>query len=325
MKKKSNLWIMLIVALVLGVATFYLTQTYLENKEKEIQSAYKPNVANTKKVIVAIGKINKGDVLKGPMVAPVEYPAEFVSEGAITPSNATSYFGQVMQVPLARGQIVYRSNLGGNAVDRFSDLLKEGGTAVTLEVDAKKSNSHMLIPGDYVDILVLAQKSKIEPASLLDIKQGKIQANTKMLVPLLTKIKVLSVDRNPLVAEEEEYRIPRDKQGGIITYSYVTVGVPLNDATKLALAQDLGEIVFFLRNAKDKMRVKVRTLDGLFAIYDENEKPKRTYEYYSARTRSVVPIDNEGDVSTDLAKIISSPGLIFNKQYPVIEDKMKRK
>lgn len=312
---------MLVVALILGVATFYLTQTYLKNKEDEIKGAYKPDVAKTTQVIVAIGDINKGDILKGPMVAAVEYPAEYVSQGAISPANASSYFGQVSNVPMKRGQIIYGSNLGGSAVDRFSDLLKDGGTAVTLEVDAKKSNSHMLIPGDFVDILLLAEKSKIEPASSLDLSGGKTQVDNKMLVPLLSKVKVLSVDRNPLVAKEEEYRIPVDSQGQIPTYSYVTVGVPINDATKLALAQDLGVIVFFLRNAQDRMRVKVRTLDGLFASFNDTDKSKNTYEYYSPSARGKLsfvskPNDNS---KKRLSRDMNSPALAFDKKYPFLD------
>ncbi len=38
-------------------------------------------------------KDGKGDILKGSMVAPVEYPSAFVSDGAISPENAGSYFG----------------------------------------------------------------------------------------------------------------------------------------------------------------------------------------------------------------------------------------
>ncbi len=326
MRKKSNLWLMLIVALILGGATFFLTQTYLENKEKEIQGAYTPDVAKTTQVLVAIGNINKGDILKGPMVAPVEYPSEFVSDGAITPATAASYFGQVSNIPMKRGQVIYSSNLGGDAVDRFSDLLKDGGTAVTLEVDAKKSNSHMLIPGDFVDILVLAEKSKITPLSFEDIAKGKNQGKSKMLVPLLAKIKVLSVDRNPLVAQDEEYRIPVDKEGKIPTYSYVTVGVPLNDATKLALAQDLGEIVFFLRNSKDRRQVKVRTLDGLFAVYNKTEKPKDSYEYYSPSSRLLLtPVTKKQKENTG-SRIIQSPALTFDKNtYPRIVEPSDKK
>ncbi len=326
MRKKSNLWLMLIVALILGGGTFFLTQTYLENKEKEIQGAYMPDVAKTTQVLVAIGNISKGDILKGPMVAPVEYPSEFVSDGAITPATAASYFGQVSNVPMKRGQVIYSSNLGGDAVDRFSDLLKEGGTAVTLEVDAKKSNSHMLIPGDFVDILVLAEKSKITPLSFEDIAKGKNQGKSKMLVPLLAKIKVLSVDRNPLVAEDEEYRIPVDKEGKIPTYSYVTVGVPINDATKLALAQDLGDIVFFLRNSKDRRQVKVRTLDGLFAVYNKTKKPKDSYEYYSPSSRILLtPVTKKQKENTG-NKIIQSPALTFDKDtYPRIVEPSEQK
>jgi len=325
-RKKSNIWLMLVVALILGGATFFLTQTYLEDKTKEIQGAYKPNAAKTTNVIVAVGDINKGDVLKGSMVAPVEYPLEFVSDGAITPATAAGYFGQVSNVPMKRGQIIYSSNLGGEAVDRFSDLLKDGGTAVTLEVDAKKSNSHMLIPGDFVDILVLAEKSKITPLSFEDIAKGKNQGKSKMLVPLLAKIKVLSVDRNPLVAVEEEYRIPVDKAGNIPTYSYVTVGVPINDATKLALAQDLGDIVFFLRNSKDRRQVKVRTLDGLFAVYNKTEKSKDSYEYYSPGSRLLLTPVTKQQKKNGGNGAIQSPSLTFDKDtYPRIVEPSEQK
>lgn len=326
MKKKSNVFLMLLIALILGGATFFLTQTYLEDKEKEIQSAYKPDVGKTTKVVVAVGNINKGDILTGPMIAPVEYPSEYVSDGAIIPENAAKYFGQVANVPMKRGQILYSSFLGGEAVDRFSDLLKDGDTAVTLEVDSKKSNSHMLIPGDFVDILVLAEKSKIEPDSLLDISKGRRQDKNKMLVPLLSKIKVLSVDRNPLVARDEKYRIPVDREGQIPTYNYITVGVPINDATKLALAQDLGNIVFFLRNAEDKMRVQVNTLDGLFGTFSDKDKPQNTYEYYSGSSKGgLVSIISPKDKNSSKKVVFNSPALTLENNFPYVEEKLDNK
>lgn len=323
MKKKTNIWLMLVIALLLGGVTFYLTQTYLKEKEKELQKAYTPDVAKTTKVIVAVGNINKGDILKGAMVAPVEYPSEFVSEGAISPANAAKYFGQVSNVPMKRGQIIYTSNMGGNAVDRFSDLLTDGGTAVTLEVDSKKSNSHMLIPGDFVDVLLLTEKSKVESISLLDLAKAKKQGDNKILVPLLSKIKILSVDRNPLIAKEEEYRIPVDEEGKVPTYNYITVGVPINDATKLALAQDLGDIVFFLRNSKDPMRVKVKTLDGLFATYDD-DKIKNTYEYFSTKGGAMkfTVLDRKnlkGSDNGSAGLILNSPALILEEELPSLK------
>jgi pilus assembly protein CpaB len=254
------------------------------------------------------------------MVAPVEYPAEFVAEGAISPSEAAGYFGQVLNTPMKRGQIVYRSNLGGTAVDRFSDLLDDGDTAVTLEVDAKKSNSHMLIPGDFVDILVLAKKAKVEPVTLLDLTKAKELNDHKMLVPLLSKVKILSVDRNPLVAKEEEYRIPIDSDGRIPTYSFVTVGVQINDATKLALAQDLGDLVFFLRNSQDPMRVKVRTLDGLFATYESDENnSKNTYEYYSPTKKAKLSFVAKKEPQVKKEIKLNSPALTLDREYPRIE------
>ena len=312
---------MLVITLALGAGTFFLTQNYLEDKAKEIESAFQPEVSSTTEVIVAIGNINKGDILKPPMVAPVSYPSEYVSEGALTPENIQSYFGKVSNIPLKRAQILYKSNLGGEAVDRFSDLLQDGGTAVTLEVDAKKSNSHMLIPGDFVDILVLADKSKVIPPTLLDLAEGTDPAKKTMLVPLLSKIKVLSVDRNPLVSADEEYRIPIDKEGKIPTYSYVTVGVPINDATKLALAQDLGDIVFFLRNASDDKKVTVRTLESLFS--STSKKIKGSYEYYSSSARKLITPVVKKPSTKDLKNgfDFTSPGLTFDSNTPVDRNK----
>lgn len=339
MNKKHKMIGMLVLALLLGGATFFLTQTYLKDREAEILNANRPVAENTVKVIVAVGNINKGDVLQGSMVAPVEYPAEFVSEGAISPNVAANYFGQVSNVPIKRGQILYSSNLGGRVVDRFSDLLKDGGTAVTLEVDDKKSNSHMLIPGDYVDILVLADKSKVEPTTLVDLAKRKSQGKSKMLVPLLAKIKVLSVDRNPLLAKDEEFRVPRNAQGEVKSYSNVTVGVPINDATKLALAQDLGEIVFFLRNSGDERKVKVRTLDGLFGTFDSEGRLRSRYEYYSSTARQLLtPVskkiekkhkefgEDKGVDENSNKSLVSrkSPAIIFENNAQKIENSVDR-
>ena len=322
MKKSGSIWIMLIVALVLGGATFYLTQTYLKNKEAEIASAYKPVNKETKTVVVAVTNVNKGDVLKGAMIAPVEYPPEYVTSGAVVPANVGQFVGQIINVPLKRGQILYQSYLGGGVVDRFSELLKEGETAVTLEVDAKKSNSHMLIPGDFVDILLLADKAKVEPVST----KGTVSKNKKLLVPLLSIVKVLSVDRNPLVSEKEEYRVPVDSQGQIPTYSYITVGVPINDATKLALAQDLGDVVFFLRNPEDEKHLSVKSLDSLFKEKKVKQKlPEGTYEYYSGGNRALnAPLSKKqlDEKLNDFNKSSSgSPALTFDNTYPKIEEK----
>ena len=89
--------------------------------------------------------------------------------------------------------------------------------------------------------------------------------------------------------------------------------MPINDATKLALAQDLGEIVFFLRNSQDRMRVKVKTLDGLFATYED--KTANTYEYYSSHARkklSFVSGKND-DIKTHANVVVNSPALTFDK------------
>ncbi len=71
------------------------------------------------------------------------------------------------------------------------------------------------------------------------------------------------------------------------------------------------------------MLVNVKTLDSLFADYDQNKQPKNTYEYYSASSRLLLATVNDKDKKTAMTdlppKIIKSPALTFDKKYPLIE------
>ncbi|WP_020207549.1 Flp pilus assembly protein CpaB [Gilvimarinus chinensis] len=236
--KKS--WGLLIVAVVIAILAFWLSTRYLQNKETTLRSQIQSQIGSSVKVVVASAPLRAGDVLGPANMAVAEVSSEFLSPAAITPDRFSLVDGKVLNFPMAAGEPLLSHYLGDDSVSRFSELLEEGERAISFEVDNINAVSGMVLPGDYIDISLITEKTDTDGSEM----------DNQLLIPLLDKVRVLSVDAISLVSRNDEF-FRHDNNSAVLDYGTVTVAVTYKNAGLLTLAREKGEMTIFLRNPED--------------------------------------------------------------------------
>ena len=127
-----------------------------------------------------------------------------------------------MLSPLKRGEAVLRSKITGPGQRAsLASLLDEGKRAVTVSVDDVRGVAGFVLPGDFVDIVIIADEGSPKRQSYSDI--------------LLEHVKVLAIDQ---VASEGEEKPTVAKA--------VTVEVSKEQAQKILLATNIGKLSLIL-------------------------------------------------------------------------------
>jgi pilus assembly protein CpaB len=198
---------------------------------------------NTLNVVIASKPIEAGTRLSHEIMDVKEWPAEAV------PVNAFNYpeslLGRIVSADVASGEPILPNKL----IDKDTQTLEipPGYRAITLPVDNISGVGGFLMPGSRVDLLTVVPKST----------DGK--SNEKVSKLLIQNVRVLATSsgsaatsRGPRAAKEEKS-------------STITIAIPAQDATKVALAYDNGNgnIQVILRSFQDNTEVdKVATDTG---------------------------------------------------------------
>lgn len=272
-KKSKSSWLMLVIAIFIAFIAFWLANNYLKNKEEILKNQLRGVEPETVSIVVAATDVMMGDVVSSANMAIADVNAEYLSLSVVPPGDFGVYEGQVVKHNMIAGEPLLSHYVAGLGIESFSDLLREGERAVTLEIDNLNSASGMALPGDIVDLLLVTEKA-VEDA------EGLADEPLKQIEPLLQKVRILSVDNISLVSQTQDFKMyGYDKN--FLEYSTITVGVKFKDAAKVILAKELGEIVFMLRNSTDETNTSSRAL-----ISDFNKKINRndkgSYKLYTS-------------------------------------------
>ncbi|WP_351079129.1 Flp pilus assembly protein CpaB [Shewanella sp. CAL98-MNA-CIBAN-0140] len=178
-----------------------------------------------------------------------------------------------MKHNMIAGEPLLSHYVAGLGIESFSDLLREGERAVTLEIDNLNSASGMALPGDIVDLLLVTEKVVEDSEELAD-------EPLKQIEPLLQKVRILSVDNISLVSQTQDFKM-YGYEKDFLEYSTITVGINFKDAAKVILAKELGEIVFMLRNSSDKTKVSNRAITSDFK-QGRIKNSSRSYKLYTS-------------------------------------------
>ena len=183
-------------------------------------------------VVVAKKDLAFGSRVLADQLEETKWPADNLPEGAYT-TIAKLFAEQQNRVvleairasePLLQGKI---SGPGQRAT--LSNMLGEGMKAVSIKVNDVVGVGGFVMPGDFVDILLVVEEREAE-----DRKKPKLPAYSDLL---LERIRVLAVDQSFDLKQEQP------KLGNT-----VTVEVSLADAQKVALAQRVGQLSLVLRS-----------------------------------------------------------------------------
>ena len=215
---RTSTVIILAVAISMGGSAAYLTRNWLEDQTRA-SAAVQP--AGT--IVVAAESLGYGTAMTPDNIVEIPWFSNTLPEGAFAVKDDLLSGGRrVVLSPLKRGEVVLRSRITGPGQRAsLASLLDEGKRAVTVSVDDVRGVAGFVLPGDFVDIVIIADDGSPKRQSYSDI--------------LLEHVKVLAIDQ---VASEGE--------GQPTVAKAVTVEVTKEQAQKILLATNIGKLSLIL-------------------------------------------------------------------------------
>src|SRR6266436_9548960 len=236
--RKGSLFI-LILAIAMGGVAAYMARVWIIAQQMPVTAATHGTV------VVAANSLAFGTQLSRENVTEISWPEGAVPEGAYATKDQLFKDGRrVALTPMQRNELILKSRITGPGQKAtLSALLDEGKRAVTLRVDDVRGVAGFILPGDFVDVVLIAEDGPPRRENYSEI--------------LLQNLKVLAVDQ--LASERQEQpTVPKA----------VTLEVTPEQAQKILLATNIGRLSLTLRrlaetNLADSRRVTEKDLgDG---------------------------------------------------------------
>jgi pilus assembly protein CpaB len=209
----------------------------------------------TSPIYIAMHNINLGDPIDASMVSLQEWPKDRIPPGAV--SQLEDLEGRRPRATIIQGEPILDGKLlaPGQMADPIT-AIPPGFRLKTISVDAEKSAAGLLSPGDRVDVQLFVKR---------DERNGIDMAKTKII---LQNIRVFAIDQT----------VQRSPDGGEERTIAKTISLLLTpeQASKLTLAEQLGEISLSPRNPNDEESADVSeySTDDLFADGGRNTREK---------------------------------------------------
>lgn len=229
----------LVLALITGLAAAIYAASWV---------AQRGNIASTPVVVAAVD-IELGSRISPQMLTTSEWPSESVPPDAF--KDIAQLQDRVLKAGVLRGEaIVDRKLAPPGTQGGLSAVIAEGKRAMTVRVNDVIGVAGFALPGNYVDVMVNAQKERGQGQSI------------PVSLTVLEHVLVLAV------AQEASRDDTKPK-----VVSAVTLELAPEDAEKLDLARSIGSLSLVLRNQLDKAKVATSgvtkaELLGLKAVAD---------------------------------------------------------
>ncbi len=271
----KNVLIVLGGAIVVAVLVAVLVQVSLGGKTQE-----QPVIEEAKiEILVATKNLGIGREISDGDLRWQEWPKSSVFPGAITreeKQNAADAVTGRLARDIAKGEPVIKSAILGQTRGNFvAASLEPGMRAVAIGVSASSMVGGFIGPGDFVDVIltyketIRAEDDDPRVQSMIELNLDKMATET-----ILQNIKILAVDQMAQRPEEDE----KIKVG-----KTVTLAVSAENAERLSLASELGDITLALRGVGDDVVVEkkwptisdARLTNINNEIFDEYERMKK--------------------------------------------------
>lgn len=227
-------WLLLAAAIGLGVVAFYLSNTVLSKRMKQIEDELKAN-RETRAVVVASRDLAPGETINNSSAAVREFPKEFLHESALGPTEFNRIDGEALLIGVRAGEPllpVYTVTRGGAF---FSGSIKEGRRALTIEVDELSSIAGMVKPGDVIDLIMTAKPPQSVGSAVPSYQPESFT------FPLLSGVEVMATGR-----------AQRGTAANAESYSTVTLNVTPQEANAIIVAKASAKVTAVLRSPKDQ-------------------------------------------------------------------------
>jgi pilus assembly protein CpaB len=222
MMRRNNL-VVLFLAILTGSIAAMLARSWLQNYAR---ASLGGEAIGT--IVVAAQPLPFGTIITADNVTEIPWAARLLPEGAFASKEDLLKYGRrVVLSKLDRGEPVLGSKITEPGQrGSLSALLEEGKRAVTVRVDDVRGVAGFILPGDFVDVVLIGEDPGSQREGYSDI--------------LLHHVKVLAIDQ--LVNERQDHPT---------VAKAVTVEVSPEQAQKLLLASNIGKLSLILRQPGD--------------------------------------------------------------------------
>ncbi|EKE09334.1 MAG: hypothetical protein ACD_16C00192G0016 [uncultured bacterium] len=202
----------LFVAIVLAISIAFLTRFFIVSEEGVIKPS--PEAVSKNKILVAGKHLNIGEKIKSEDLVWQLWPEAalqetYIKEGTL---NLQSLVGAVVLEELDKGEPVFLSNFikqGEKGI--LAAILPSGKRAISIPVTAETSSSGLIIPGDYVDV-ILSKTVNQTGQSLTIARNLKVLAfdtkldtsSDKPVVPKVATLEVTPAEAELITASSRE-------------------------------------------------------------------------------------------------------------------------
>lgn len=241
----------LILGIVIAVIAAYLVNFYItQQRRRDLEEVQKklPKIEDTRQVPVLTAKqdIPKGGVMSQDVLDVKLVPEQFVQPQAVTSLDRVS--GMITVALIAKGEQVTLSKLMSSkeaaGAGSLSMATPIGKRATTISVDNISAVGGMIRPGDYVDVVVIANIPVAVP--------GGKQAAQSAIVPLFQNALVLAVGQETAIVsppgEGGRYKKSEERKE---PSPLITLALSPQEANLLAFVQEQGKIRLSLRSPSD--------------------------------------------------------------------------
>ena len=214
-------------AVVLGIIAVLLANSWFSGVEEKRQAA----VVNTQTVsiVVATQPLAFGTKVTAQNVRLQSWPARSVPQGAFRTIAEVLKDRRVALRPIVPGEPVLADKVSGaDGRATLATLLPDGMRAISVPVTAVRGVAGFVLPGTMVDV-ILTRKIPGEGATTEDIRADV----------LLSNVQVLAIDQ-----------IADDKLGKPKVSRTATLAVSLDDAQRLILGDEMGNLSLVLRKVE---------------------------------------------------------------------------
>jgi len=222
---KANTLVMLLLAVVFGVAAVFLTNLWLAGQQPTSAAAADENAVIEDTVVVAATPLRFGDKLTADNLREIPWPAASLPSGAFRTRaallDAKEGDRQVITAIGPNEPVLEWKITGPGQRATLSAVLDDGMKAVSIRVNDVLGVAGFVLPGDRVDVL-LTRISNNDGSPYVDV--------------LLQNVKVLAIDQTA-----------DDRQEAAAVVKAVTLEVATQDAQKLTLAAGIGQLSLALR------------------------------------------------------------------------------
>ncbi|WP_374351292.1 Flp pilus assembly protein CpaB [Chitinimonas sp.] len=252
--KLNRTWMMLLGAIGLGLLAMFLTVQYLRLQESSLRRQIEEKARGKGplvEVVVPTQDLAAGTAIDASMVASRPVASDLVYDDAIAVNQFDAFKGQALLKAVKRGRPLLKSDLRPIYAD-FAGTLKPGSRAMTVEVDDLNAISHMVQPGNLIDLMLVLENTGPASRPPQQHMGPASQGDGKVVVPFMQAVKVLATGQK-VVHDAPTDGAPNQ---GRSAYSNFTLEVTPSQAARVALALELGKLRATLRNESDSKAIE---------------------------------------------------------------------